>query len=272
MKRLLAAAACATFAASASAQSIADARAGVALQTTPATGAPTDTARGLVALLPPPILRLPSLSTDHRRAIAPLASAAVPGVGQWLLGQDRFLGYVAVEALAWWRYRTDRREAADEGERYKEIARRVARSQFTSSPRDTVWAYYEQMRDYIESGQYSLASTGPVQPETDPSTFNGSRWLLAQATNADPAQALAEYERTAVKPDFRWSWRNAQFQYDIFKRFTDKRNDANHAATRDLLLIGANHVLSMVDAFAAMRLQVRAEIGGTTRIGASLAW
>jgi hypothetical protein len=86
------------------------------------------------------------------------------------------------------------------------------------------------------------------------------------------ADALAEYERTAIKPEFRWSWRNAQFQYDIFKRGTSKRNDANVSANTDLLVIGANHVLSMVDAFATMRLQVRAEADGRTSIGASVRW
>ena len=216
--------------------------------------------------------RTPRLTLDQRRTIAPLASAAIPGAGQVLLGQSRSLAYLALEAVAWWRYATDIRERTAQEERYKDVARRVARAQFSSIAPDTEWVYYEQMRDYLESGQFSLSTTGPVQPETDPTTFNGSRWVLAQSTNASRADALAQYERTAVKPDFRWSWRNARLQYDIFTRYTAKRNDADRAATRDLLVIGANHVLSMVDAFATMRLQVRAEADGRTSIGARFAW
>jgi len=210
--------------------------------------------------------------SDRQRALAPIASLVLPGSGQWLLRQDRFLGYVAVEALAWWKYTTDVHERAAQVEQYKDIARRVARAQFSAAPRDTAWVYYEWMRDYLESGQYSLSATGPVSPETDPTTFNGSRWVLAQSSHALYADQLAEYERTAVKPEFRWSWRNAQFQYDVYRRYTDKRNDANRAAVADLLVIGANHVLSMVDAFATMRLQVRAEAGGRTSVGAMIQW
>jgi hypothetical protein len=196
----------------------------------------------------------------------------VPGAGQGLLGQSRGLAYVALEAVAWWRYASDVRERSQQEDRYKEVANRVARAQFTAAPRDSDWTFYEMMRDYVESGHFSLSPTGPVVPETDPSTFNGSRWVLAQSTNSTMADALAEYERTAIKPEFRWSWRNAQFQYDIFKRGTSKRNDANVSANTDLLVIGANHVLSMVDAFATMRLQVRAEADGRTSIGASVRW
>jgi hypothetical protein len=212
------------------------------------------------------------LTPDQQRGLAPIASAIIPGAGQAMLGQNRVLGYVAIEAVAWWRYVIDVRERGAQEERYKDVARRVARAQFSPVPPDSDWTYYEQMRDYIESGQYSLSATGPVQPETDRKTFNGSRWLLAQATKATLADALAEYERTAVRPEFRWSWRNAQLQYDIFIRDTAKRNDADYAAKLDLIVIGANHVLSMVDAFTTMRLRVRAEADGRTSVGASVRW
>ncbi len=87
------------------------------------------------------------------------------------------------------------RERSLQVERFKDIARRVARAQFSPAPPDSTWQFYEMMRDYTESGQYSMSATGPVVPETDAKTFNGSRWALAQATNSDPAKALAEYER-----------------------------------------------------------------------------
>src|SRR5262249_34114632 len=152
------------------------------------------------------------------------------GAGQAMLGQQRVLAYIAVEAVGWWRYAIDVRERGQQEARYKDVARRVARAQFSAAPPDSDWTYYEQMVDYFESGLYSLSPMGPVKPETDPSTSNGSRWLLAQATSPTLAEALAQYERTAVKPQFMWSWTNAKFQYDIFKRYTEKRNDADQAA------------------------------------------
>jgi hypothetical protein len=247
-------------------QSIDGGRAGVSRA---ATADSSDMRAGVAERL---VLRVSHLTTDQRRAIAPVASALVPGAGQGLLHQSRGLAYFAVEAVAWWRYATNVRERSQQEGVYKDVANRVARAQFSAAPRDSDWTFYEMMRDYVESGHYSLSPSGPVVPETDPTTFNGSRWLLAQSTNPTMADALAEYERTAVKPEFRWSWRNAQFQYDIFKRGTAKRNDANVSANTDLLVIGANHVLSMVDAFATMRLQVRAEADGRTSIGASVRW
>jgi hypothetical protein len=258
----------------AGAQGLDDGRAGVApsahADATPGVRASASAADTLGDWTPRP--HIGSLSLQQRRTIAPLVSAALPGSGQWLLGQNRSLAYLAVEAVAWWRYTTDIRERSLQVERFKDIARRVARAQFSPAPPDSDWQFYEMMRDYDESGQYSMSATGPIVPETDAKTFNGSRWALAQATNSTYADALAEYERTAVKPDFRWSWKNARLQQDIFKRTTEKRNDADRAATRDLIVIGVNHIISMVDAFTTMRLQVRAEADGRTSISGSLRW
>jgi hypothetical protein len=114
-----------------------------------------------------------------------------------------------------------------------------------------------------------MSNNGSVAPETDTLTYNGHLWQQLLATNATTNAALAAYEAQAIKPNFQWSWRNAQLQYDQFIRTTDKRNDAAHAAVQDLLFIAANHVLSMVDAFATFRLQIRPESGGGGRPGAS---
>jgi hypothetical protein len=206
------------------------------------------------------------------RNYAPIASAIVPGSGQALLGDNRFVGYLAVEALAWWMYAKDVNDRSARENQFKELARDVARVHFTTTFPDAEWSYYEWMRDELESGVYSKTSSGPVVPETDPSTYNGKRWETLQSIYPTTAEALARYEQVAIKPEFRWSWRNHRLEYDIYKRYTDKRNDANRAAVRDLLLVGANHVLSMVDAFATLRLQVQPEADGRTRVGASLRW
>lgn len=211
--------------------------------------------------------------SDRVDQYAPIASALVPGAGQYMLGHDRFVAYAAVELLTWWKYFKDAREQNRQESLFKELARDAARSHFSTSLPDGGWTYYEQMRDWMESGRYSKSDNGPVVPEDNDSTYNGSRWKLAQATHVnDPVGALAEYEQLAVKPDFRWSWQNAGFQWDIFKRTTDSRNDAYRAGVTDLAIIAANHALSMVDAFVAFRLQVQPMPNGRTGVGGSLRW
>ncbi len=210
------------------------------------------------------------------QAFAPVASAIVPGTGQILLGNDRFVVYAAVEAFSWWNYGKAVRDQANQETNSKILARRVGRAHFTTGSPDALpdapWAYYEQMRDYLESGQYSLATTGEVVPETDVTTYNGFRWQLALSTNSTRAAALVQYKNEAIKPEYEWSWRNAQLQFDLFSQTTFKRNDAANAATRALLVIGANHVLSMVDAFTTLRLRARTEADGRTSVGASIQW
>lgn len=212
----------------------------------------------------------PGISDMGLRRLAPIGSAIVPGIGQLALGNQRFIVYTAAELVGWWRLSKSWHEQSQQEAAFKAIARTVARSHFSSAPPDGAWSYYESMRDYLESGVYSMNNNGTVVPETDSLTYNGHLWQQLLATNATTSAALAAYEAQAVKPNFQWSWRNAQLQYDQYIRTTDKRNDAAHAAVQDLLFIAANHVLSMVDAFATFRLQIRPEAGGGGRPGASL--
>jgi hypothetical protein len=206
------------------------------------------------------------------RRFAAVASFIVPGAGQYILGNDRLVGYIAVELLAWWKYSKDIAERADREREFKDIARRVARANFSTTFPDAGWSYYEWMRDDIESGQFSLSDSGPVVPETNLQTYNGKRWALALETQPTYQAALDQYTKEAIKPEFRWSWRDARFQYDIYTRMTDKRNDAARAAAQDLLVIGANHFLSMIDAFATLRLQAHTDQDGRARVGASYRW
>lgn len=210
--------------------------------------------------------------TMPRKRLAPLASALVPGAGQVMLGNNRSIAYLAVEVMAWWQFRKHVNERASQEAAFKELARRVARSHFSPNAGDGNWTYYEMMRDYAESGDFSTSENGGVVPPTDTLTFNGHVWLDALRTNASTSEALAQYEQRAVKPDFQWSWKNARLQWDLFSQLTEKRNDANRAAARDLLLVAGNHLLSMVDAFATFRLQVRPAEGGGASLGASFSW
>lgn len=206
------------------------------------------------------------------RPYAAVASLIMPGAGQVLLKNDRFIAYLAVELRAWMQYSKDVSERGAQERAYKDLARRFARARFTTTFPDADWLYYEWMRDRKESGRFSLTNSGPVVPETDETTYNGLRWSIAQSTQPTYEAALAQYEREAIRPEYQWSWTDASLQYDIYKRTTDKRNDAARAAVKDLLVIGANHFLSMIDAFATYRLQIIAEQGTLTRIGASLRW
>ena len=136
------------------------------------------------------------------RKYAPLASAIIPGSGQAILGNDRFVGYLAVEALAWWMYAKDISERTARERQFKELAREVARAHFSTTFPDADWAYYEWIRDEKESGVYSKTTSGPVVPETDLSTYNGKKWETLQSIYPTTAEALRTTSRSRSSPSF----------------------------------------------------------------------
>lgn len=255
---------CSGLAAGLQAQRVEGARAGVAL----ADRQSVDSQPSLAEQIRRPPGDPRGIADIRIRRLAPIMSAILPGSGQFALGNDRSIVYTAAEVIGWWRLTKSSHEQSQQEAAFKQIARTVARSHFSSAPPDGDWTYYESMRDFQESGAYSLSNNGTVVPETDVSTFNGHLWQQLLATNATTAAALAAYEQQAIKPEFQWSWQNAGLQYDQYVRTTDKRNDAYSAKVQNLIFIGANHVLSMVDAFATFRLQIRPPPGGGR--GASL--
>lgn len=207
------------------------------------------------------------------RAAAPVASLLVPGLGQAALGRQRFVAYVAIEGFTLLQYAKDSREASRERRRYRGLARDVARAAFGGARPDGSWDYYESMEKYVESGEFSTSGT-EVVPETDPATYNGSRWLLARQTywanplvpppknSTEYLQALALYEEKAVRPEFRWSWRNAQLQLDLYRGSIDRANDSARRARGALTVLLANHLLSAFDAFAVLRIEGDPASGG----------
>lgn len=217
---------------------------------------------------------------------APVASALAPGAGQAVLGQDRWLAYAALEGMALLRFVADREEARREQRGYRQIADRVARALYTTGkPPAGGFEYYETMEKWVASGVYDAMPDGDLQPETDTTTFNGAMWLLARETywvridepplpESDAFRnAMAFYQRRAIRPEYRWSWRDAQLQQDLYRRTILRSNAASRRATQDLAAVLANHVLSTVDSYITVRLRRRAgPLGGETRIEATLPW
>lgn len=215
----------------------------------------------------------------------PLASAAVPGAGQALLRQDRFIAYATVEAVAWLRFSTERREGRRQRRAYRDLANRVARVWFSTEFPTGNFEYYERMQHFVESGVFDEDPTNSViEPELDTLTFNGALWLLARRTywehpdsipeSGSPAFANAAgfYLERAVRPEFRWSWRNAQLEHDLFRRTISESNEASRQALQALGIVLANHVLSTVDAYVTLRLWNRRQEPRSLGVAATLPW
>jgi hypothetical protein len=199
----------------------------------------------------------------------PLASAVVPGAGQARLGQDRFVAYAAVEGYLWIRYLSDSRAGASARRRYRDLALRVSRAPFPGPKPVGNFEYYERMEHWVASGTLDSDPASGIQPEPDTTTFNGSIWLLARRTywsspatppppgSAAESAAMSFYLRSAVAPEFAWSWRNAPLQQDEYRRRIRASNEAFRRAAHDVGAVLANHLLSTVDAYISMRLRVR---------------
>ncbi len=199
---------------------------------------------------------------------APLASAGLPGAGQARLGQDRFVGYMAVEGFLWIRYLADRRAGIDARNAYRDLAVRVSRAGFAGPKPRGNFEYYERMEHWIASGVYNSDPTGGFAPETDTTTFNGKMWSIARTTFwADPRTpppigspaydaALRFYNQNAVRPEFQWSWRSSPLHQDVYRRSVRSSNDGFRHAAQDIGAVIANHVLSTVDAYISLRLQL----------------
>lgn len=213
----------------------------------------------------------------------PVASAVVPGAGQARLGQDRFVGYMAVEGYLWIRYLTDRRAGTDARNAYRDMALRVSRAGFPGPKPQGNFEYYERMEHWIASGIYDSDPGAAFAPETDTTTFNGKMWSIARKTYwSDPTTpppvgsapyeaALRFYRQNAVTPEFQWSWRNAPLHQDVYRRSVRASNDGFRHAVQDIGAVIANHVLSTVDAYISLRLRLgESADGSSVGIGATL--
>ena len=213
---------------------------------------------------------------------APLASAAAPGTGQAVLGQKRWLPYLALEVWAWLQYIDVRREGGRRRREYQSLARDVARSRFPGPYPVGDFEYYEHMLKNPESGEFDRFPGGTLDPETDTTTYNGRRWLDARRlfwedpndpppADSQPYQSALEfYEVNAIPTDYRWSWNLAHVEYDVFRRTIVRSNAAYRRSVEYLGVIIANHALSSVDAFVTLRLRTRAGMPGYLRLEGEL--
>lgn len=190
-------------------------------------------------------------------------SAALPGAGQLTLGRSRGWAHLGVEALGWLLWSDRRGAGADARAAYRDFAWDVGRLQFAARV-DGDFDYYETLSQWDRSGLFDTDSrTSGIQPEMDPTTYNGSIWSLATrlfpqpANDPDPApraEALEYYMERAYGDELSWDWTLAQ--QGARNRFGEliEESDAKYRqATNVMGVILANHVVAAVDAFLAAR-------------------
>jgi hypothetical protein len=207
-----------------------------------------------------------------------LYSLVLPGAGQFVRSQRRWLVYGALEGLGWYLYLDRRGEGHDLRDAYRELAWDVARDR--NGPRVVDdFEYYERMGVWTSSGAWDSDGTAAgVQPETDATTYNGAIWLRAteiffgsdpDVGPGDPAweSALAYYAERAYPPELLWDWSGTGDAAGRFRSLVRESDDELKEATVMLGLIVANHVLSAADAFVSARLDERT--GG--RVGGAVA-
>lgn len=207
-----------------------------------------------------------STAARARLWLPPVASLVVPGAGQLLAKQDRGLIYLATEAFVLSRYLQLSHDAHRGANRYRDLAYAVARRGFTGVRRDTVFEYYETMERFSSSGQFDNDPGPGLGPENDPTTYNGSVWLLARRTfwsdpDTPPPPTSPEYQLAlqfylshAVGPDFRWSWSDASLEQQEFRTTIRSSDDAFRRAQSQLGVLLANHLVSAIDALISSRL------------------
>jgi len=218
------------------------------------------------ALASPLRAQIDSVALREQSWVRPLASLLLPGTGQALSGQDRAAAYGAVEIYVLSRYIQLQHDANVNADLYHQLAFAVAQRGFAAVRRDTIFEYYETMEKFTASGRFNTGAGPGLNPETDPTTYNGSVWLLARRTYwADPnippppntpqyQAALSFYVQHAVGPAYQWTWQSASLQQQAFRDLIRTSDNGYRNAQGALGLLLANHVVSALDALISNRL------------------
>lgn len=177
------------------------------------------------------------------------------------------MGYVALEAVAWYLHLDRRWSGHDLRDAYRNLAWEVARS--GTGPRVVGdFEYYERLTIWPRSGSWDTEPGLPgLQPETDPATYNGTIWERAREIHfgPDPGSvgpddpefqlALAYYEERAYPPELLWDWTNGGDDRQRFTRLVEESDEDLKEATVMMGVIVVNHVLSATDAYVSARLR-----------------
>jgi hypothetical protein len=224
-------------------------------------------------------------STRHRGpslVTATLASALIPGAGQTLLGKRRAILYAAAEVIGVAVYASQHGTGNQQRTLFHDLARTIARARFHPDGPVGDWDYYERMEKYASSGAFDVIPGGTVDPETDPTTYNGSIWLLARqtywrdpevppaATSSEFQNAMSFYAKRAVTEEMRWSWIGSDAGLQRYQHAIASSNNAFRRAEQTLGLVIANHFLSAVDAFVTVKLRARQEPNGRLLLTAGI--
>jgi hypothetical protein len=214
------------------------------------------------------VLQQPQQSQKPINAgVAFLGSAVVPGAGQFLLGEERWVPYIVAEAWAWFTYFAHRHDARVFASRYRDLGWSVARRVSLGARRDTIFEYYEALSHWPASGALDMdPQAAGIQPEADTVTFNGDVWRLARAlyipgdvgvpvNSPEYQRALAYYVENAIPPGYAWAWGVNVFEQQVFNDLIASSDAATRAATLRLGIILANHLVSAIDALVLARLR-----------------
>ena len=218
---------------------------------------------------------------DAEPSISPgqafLYSALVPGLGQRKLGKGRWLAYLAVEGATWIAFGQARWSATDRRDQYRDLAWDVGRT-FNGPRVDGDFPYYEAMEKFEVSGAFDTDPAAPgVQPQMDPSTFNGRAWSLATEIHFPPganplpgdpeyAAALADYQVRAYDEPFEWSWAGQSTAWTDYMDLIESSDGSFRRASQFLGIVVANHLISGIDAFLTSRIQGSGEDQAEARI------
>ena len=195
-----------------------------------------------------------------------LYSALVPGLGQRKQGKGRWLAYLAVEGATWIAFGRARSAATDQRDQYRNLAWDVSRT-FTGPRVDGDFPYYEAMENFEVSGAFDVDPAAPgVQPQMDPSTFNGRAWSLATDIHFSPGAnplpgdpeytaALADYQVRAYDERFEWSWVGQSEAWTDYMDLIESSDGSFRRASQFLGVVIANHLISGIDAFLTSRIQ-----------------
>ncbi len=154
-------------------------------------------------------------------------------------------------------------------DRYRDLAWTAARAPLldpTDAREDGPWEYYERMARWTTSGRFNLSSDpSRLVPEEDPSTYNGTIWVLARQlylpdseAEPDPSapgfeQALDYYRQRAVPETMRWNWSTSPEALEPFRRMIDRSDDRFRRTSQFIGVIFLNHFISATDAWLGAR-------------------